>query len=203
MSTSDSLPHRARQREATRQRIYDAALEVFARDGVATARIEDITRRAQVSRGAFYFHFPTREDVLIELLRHAEGDFVQAIERLPEDAPLEVVFGRVAEVVTLTWSARPRLFAEVGVVALRRTAGELGRDRDGIRAVLARRFARAATRGELRADLPANVLSDLYLANLFAVSVGWCAAPGFPLEPALRLSAVLFLDGARGTEPVR
>src|SRR5205085_7825923 len=54
------------QREETRHKLYEAALEVFRRDGVAAARIDDITRAVGTSRGTFYFHFPTKEHVLVE-----------------------------------------------------------------------------------------------------------------------------------------
>ena len=61
------VPHRERQRLETHRRVFEAALEIFIRDGVAAARIEDITSLAAVSRGSFYFHFPTKEDVLLAI----------------------------------------------------------------------------------------------------------------------------------------
>ena len=60
-----TVSQRDRQREETRRRIYLAALDVFRRTGVAPAHIDDIAGAAGVSRASFYFHFPTKEHVLV------------------------------------------------------------------------------------------------------------------------------------------
>ncbi|WP_327163297.1 TetR family transcriptional regulator [Pseudomonas plecoglossicida] len=43
--------------EETRQRIIDAAVEVFAAQGVPDATLDQIARMAGVTRGAVYWHF--------------------------------------------------------------------------------------------------------------------------------------------------
>lgn len=57
------LPRSAR-REATRQRVLDAAREVFAERGVIGGTVEDICDRAGFTRGAFYSNFLDKDDVL-------------------------------------------------------------------------------------------------------------------------------------------
>jgi len=52
---------------ATRRRIYEAAIEEFGRVGFEAASIARIAVRAGVSRPSFYFHFPTKQHVLLEL----------------------------------------------------------------------------------------------------------------------------------------
>ena len=52
------------RREATRQRVIDAAREVFAERGVIGGTVEDICERAGFTRGAFYSNFADKEDVL-------------------------------------------------------------------------------------------------------------------------------------------
>jgi AcrR family transcriptional regulator len=51
-----------------RPKLLRAAREVFADVGLSEARIEDITRRAGVSKGAFYLHFKSKEAVFETLL---------------------------------------------------------------------------------------------------------------------------------------
>src|SRR2546423_15640536 len=65
-------PHRTRQRLETRDRIFAAALAEFRRAGVAASEIEDIVRAADVARGTFYLHFPTKDHVVMELLRRQQ-----------------------------------------------------------------------------------------------------------------------------------
>lgn len=63
----------------TRTRIFDAALEEFRRVGVESARVADIARAAGVSRPSFYFHFLSKEHVLLELQWQAEQHVVDEV----------------------------------------------------------------------------------------------------------------------------
>jgi len=63
----------------TRGRIFDAALDEFRRVGVESASVADIARAAGVSRPSFYFHFPTKEHVLLELQWQAEQRIVNDV----------------------------------------------------------------------------------------------------------------------------
>lgn len=53
--------------------LLDAAREEFARVGLARARVEDVARRAGISKGAFYLHFKTKDDAFRELLQRYMG----------------------------------------------------------------------------------------------------------------------------------
>lgn len=59
---------RREQGAQTREMLLDAAAIEFERHGVAGTRIEDISQRAGVTRGALYFHFKTVENIARELL---------------------------------------------------------------------------------------------------------------------------------------
>jgi len=54
---------RDEQRDATRARIVDAAVEALIEVGVAATTTLEVQRRAGVSRGALLHHFPTRHDL--------------------------------------------------------------------------------------------------------------------------------------------
>lgn len=49
--------------EATRQAIINAAVEIFAEDGYGRASLSGIIARANVTKGAFYFHFDSKDSV--------------------------------------------------------------------------------------------------------------------------------------------
>lgn len=57
-----------RSREETRQKLLDAALQVFSRNGYERATVDEIVREAGFSKGAFYVHFETKEDLFWEML---------------------------------------------------------------------------------------------------------------------------------------
>lgn len=56
------------RKTATRDRILDAALEVFARKGYHRAIVDDIVRASRTSKGAVYHHFPNKEAVFLALV---------------------------------------------------------------------------------------------------------------------------------------
>lgn len=66
------------RRTATRERLLDAASEVFARKGVVGASVEEICEAAGFSRGAFYSNFDTKEDLCLALLQREADDHLRA-----------------------------------------------------------------------------------------------------------------------------
>jgi AcrR family transcriptional regulator len=54
--------------EATRRALLDSARRIFARDGFEACRIEDVAAATGHTRGAFYAHFRSKEDLFFALL---------------------------------------------------------------------------------------------------------------------------------------
>lgn len=73
---------RAAQREFTRARLVDAAIEVFAERGYARATVDEIAERAGATRATFYLHFKAKRDVLLDLLDRNAGHFDSAYRDL-------------------------------------------------------------------------------------------------------------------------
>jgi AcrR family transcriptional regulator len=71
---------REAQRLQTRARVFDAALAEIGRSGLAGADVAAIAAAAGVVRGTFYFHFPTKEHVLVELERAEEAKIVARLD---------------------------------------------------------------------------------------------------------------------------
>jgi AcrR family transcriptional regulator len=68
------------RRLETRARLFDAALAEIGRSGLAGADVSAIASAAGVVRGTFYFHFPTKEHVLVELERSEEARIVAELD---------------------------------------------------------------------------------------------------------------------------
>jgi AcrR family transcriptional regulator len=68
--------------EETRRRLLLAARKVFARDGFEAARLEDIAQEAGHTRGAFYAHFSSKEDLFFALLEQQAYEHQLAMQRL-------------------------------------------------------------------------------------------------------------------------
>ncbi|MFJ6773151.1 TetR/AcrR family transcriptional regulator, partial [Kitasatospora sp. NPDC091257] len=74
-------------REASRERIVTAAIDVLARKGFHQATVSDITEQAGVSRGLISYYFPTKHALADELLdRYLEGiDQLLDVEGTPDE----------------------------------------------------------------------------------------------------------------------
>ena len=71
-------PHRGGR--GARQRILDAAVKLFYADGINATGVERLASEASVSKRTLYQHFPSKEAVVEEYLRHIRagvGDPVQ------------------------------------------------------------------------------------------------------------------------------
>src|SRR5271155_14427 len=73
---------RERNRAQTRDRLYRAALDLFAERGFLETTVEDITESADVGKGTFFNYFPTKEHILAEF----GGERMAAVERALEKA---------------------------------------------------------------------------------------------------------------------
>jgi AcrR family transcriptional regulator len=78
--TTEKITGRESQRLETRERVFRAAIDEFGRAGMADADIGAIVSAAGVSRGTFYFHFPTKEHVLAELTRREEAQIANELD---------------------------------------------------------------------------------------------------------------------------
>ena len=59
---------RTRKGLDTRQRIRDAAIELFAKNGFHATSLSDISERAEIQRGALYYHIHAKEQLLFEIV---------------------------------------------------------------------------------------------------------------------------------------
>ncbi len=84
----DGSPAKRSDARANRQRILDAAKQVFAEQGVA-AEMKDIADAAGLGIGTIYRNFPGKDDLLIELCRGLAGEIAAGLsEGEDEDDPL-------------------------------------------------------------------------------------------------------------------
>jgi AcrR family transcriptional regulator len=79
---SDSEPRWRRRKGQRPADIVAAALAVFAEKGFAGARIDEIARRAGLSKGAVYLYFPTKEDLFRAVVQNAVLPNIAAIEQV-------------------------------------------------------------------------------------------------------------------------
>ena len=74
--------HTSRDPEMTRDRILDAALNIFSHKGYYDTKLDEIANESQTSKGSIYFHFPNKERLFLSLV----DQFSNLLERQVKDA---------------------------------------------------------------------------------------------------------------------
>ena len=85
MTTSVTPTTRETRRLQTRQRILGAAIAEFKRSGMTAADVGEIVRSAGVAHGTFFFHFPTKEHVVLELEAREESRIAADLARFLQE----------------------------------------------------------------------------------------------------------------------
>ncbi len=68
--------------EGRRREILVAAAHVFARDGYATASLDDVAVRIGVTKGVIYYYFRSKEEILTEILATAIGEATERLDAI-------------------------------------------------------------------------------------------------------------------------
>jgi len=189
------------QKQATREQLYERAMQLFDARGYEEVNIDDIVTACRVARGTFYFHFPKKEDLLLELIRRAERHTVDKMKAVSSEQPLLDVLTAIADAFAEVYGERRALLPHVGAVAIRRIAAVAGeRDEDPLRLELVKHVDRAVTKGELNSPLPSQMIADVFLLDGFAGLMSW-AASGEPELPIVMQGIIaLFLNGVSISE---
>lgn len=61
------------RRQATRTKLYEAAVTLIAEQGFSATTVDEIAERAGVAKGTVYYNFKSKTELFEELLRHGVG----------------------------------------------------------------------------------------------------------------------------------
>ena len=78
-----------RRRAATRERLVSTALALFATHGIYDVTVEDITEAADVGKGTFYQHFPSKAAIIHHLLHDGMSELLARCRREGRSAGIE------------------------------------------------------------------------------------------------------------------
>lgn len=197
---------REEKKQEQRQAILDVALELFRVQGFAATRVQDVTERLRISEGTFFNYFPTKgavldaaaDDILDRatvLLHHDVADHHRAVlERLEE--------------LVREFAANFAGDRDFAVQLALHTRLGLGREREQeTHRFLSDLFGEGQRRGEIRSDVPARQLAELFMAMVLVTVSNWLLFPGDesppedegdegPLDEALLKAWAVFRDGA-------
>ncbi|HTO72027.1 MAG TPA: TetR/AcrR family transcriptional regulator [Myxococcota bacterium] len=187
-----------RARAATRERLRQSGLELFAERGLHAVTTHDVAAQAGVAAGTFYLHFADKEELFRELVFEAVGELEQRFETHvhPLRGRPEAVARARAEVLLA--------FAEehTGLVRLAFGRGAEGASvgADALDHLAARLELELCTEpDEWKAGLQPSVAAQAIVGMWARVVSWWAEAPGrAPRAAVLETMVDLQLSGIRG-----
>jgi AcrR family transcriptional regulator len=162
--------------------------------------VDEIATLAGVSRATFYFHFPSKDDVLALRLSRSQAAISQELRDMPDATSIEQILRLTANRIGSEWADDPELLREVGTVAIQLTAQDIreATRQHPVQLALIPRFQASVQRREIEPLIPAELLTEFFLVNVFGAALTWCANPEMaPLVEVLDAVVTFFMRGAR------
>lgn len=168
-AATKSTSARETRRLETRARLFDAALAEIAQRGLAAADVAAIAAAAGVVRGTFYFHFPTKEHVLVELERTEETQIVTELGDGNTDiaSVLSQLVGHVLDAQRRVGAVLFRDMLGLHFSSSRPIEDELAQH--PLAEYLIGVMSRAQAAGDLRSHADAAEQATFFLTGLFAL----------------------------------
>jgi AcrR family transcriptional regulator len=152
----------AKPQEERRADLLDAAAAIFSRDGVADAKVEDITEYANVSKGTFYLYFESKDVAAAAVWRRHIDEFIRIGEAILADEAMTIgarlvkVFESLMQ-FTLEHAALHRnLYGTAGADTVKSSANQR------LIALIGQAAQHGVDLGELRCDQPDLLTSTLF-----------------------------------------
>jgi AcrR family transcriptional regulator len=180
VETAPHLSAREVQRLETRARVFDAAVAEIGRSGLAGADVSTIAATAGVVRGTFYFHFPTKEHVVVEAERTEEAKIVARLGT-KQSGPIDLLSMLqmlVREVLAAERRLGPVFFRDM--LGLHFTSTRPVEDQlneHPLAEFVIAAIARAQAAGRVTPDADAGELGIFFLTGLFALLATDSSAP--------------------------
>jgi AcrR family transcriptional regulator len=171
MAVVDKPSAREAKRLQTRERLLGAAVAEFKRSGLAAADVGAIVAAAGVAHGTFFFHFPTKEHVLLELERREEERIAKQLSRYVDsgrDLP-SVLEETVRLVVGLERRLGAALFKDFLALHFSQTRPADERNEHPVIVTVAKEIEQARERGEVDTDVTAMNSAVFFLLGLYAL----------------------------------
>ncbi|CAJ1586261.1 TetR/AcrR family transcriptional regulator [[Mycobacterium] wendilense] len=174
MAVANGPSARETKRLQTRERLMGAAVAEFKRAGMAEADVGAIVAAAGVAHGTFFFHFPTKEHVLLELEKREEDRMAKQFGKfLDKGHDLEAALTEAARLVLgLERRLGAVLFKDFLALHFSQTRppAEGGGDHSLV-VLLAEHIDRARERGEVDPEVNSMNSAVFFLLCLYALAI--------------------------------
>ena len=170
----------------------DVAIDCFAKYGSQATSIDRIAKAAGVTKGALYYHFKDKEELLFEAVKKRVGQFERrVVGDLPPATDAASALRQLARVCYdhATKSNHRRLIVTLMIETLDtnpRLAAQFRGMMHRFREILRDLVRRGQESGELRADVDAAIAAEVYAGAIMGAEIQYYQDPkGFDLAATL------------------
>jgi AcrR family transcriptional regulator len=194
---------RVRRSAELRDRLFRAALSLFAKKGYAATTVEDITEAADVGKGTFFNYFPSKEHVLMAFGEMQLGKLATIVQEAKKsDLPMQevlrtLVLRMTEEPIRNPAIVRALLQANLASVPVR---GGMLRIHDRNRALLGQLIDHGQMRGEIRTDFRAEEIAQVWRQTIFGTLLFWSLIGDHTLPERIEMSVRLLWNGIAARE---
>jgi AcrR family transcriptional regulator len=171
-------PSDRRQRRSAelRERLFRAALDLFARKGFVETTVEDITNAADVGKGTFFNYFPSKDHILLAFGEMQLEKLHTSVEEARQsNEPMPVFLRTLRARMTEEPSRNPAIVrtilqAHLSSLPVREA---MARNHARAQALLTQLIQLGQDRGEIRKDLAAMELAYVFRQTVFGTLFLW------------------------------
>jgi AcrR family transcriptional regulator len=176
LSSTLSPNRRERQSFERRERLFRAAMELFARKGFAETTVEDITNAADLGKGTFFNYFPSKEHILLAFGEMQLAKLKMAFEEMRDaNVPVPVFMRSLGARMTQEPMRNPaivRILLQAFLTdsSVREPMLDL---QNRVIAIHTEMIRIGQGRGEIRNDLPPEVIAHVFRQTIFGTLLIW------------------------------
>jgi AcrR family transcriptional regulator len=170
------LDRRSRRSAELRERLFRAALNLFAEKGFAETTVEDITNAADVGKGTFFNYFPSKDHILLAFGEMQLAKLQSAVDQARgSNQPMPQFLRSLGERMTEEPTRNPAiiralLLAYLSSTPVREAMLDLQKR---VLALHSEMIQLGQQRGEIMDDLPALEIAQVFRQTIFGTLLVW------------------------------
>jgi AcrR family transcriptional regulator len=190
---------RKQKAERTRQKLFDTAIGLFDKRGYDRVTVDEICARAGVSKGAFYNHFKSKDQVVLETFMQADSYYEQVFPLLEqEDTYLGKagVFARAALANIERTGVMVMRISYHGQIAPGLTSTPIASRERALYRLTEQVVKAGQAEGEIRSDIPSGMIAENIIHAIRGMVYDWCQQDGrFDLQEYGRVLIQMLFEG--------
>ncbi|MDX9872751.1 MAG: TetR/AcrR family transcriptional regulator [Clostridia bacterium] len=192
-----------RKKEENKKRIILTAMELFKRQGFDQTTMEQIAGQADVCKGTLYNYFPVKEAILEEHVKekfqNEHEERIRKLKKMP-DTPTRLVW--VLQEIVKGILEQNEIFEKHFIYRVKKISSLKREEKnfDGFRLLVAEIIGMGQETGEIRREVPLNLLVGLIEHAFIQIVQKYYRDPeSFDLDETVRVCTDLCINGMRST----